>query len=207
VPAPKPEGQYLRALRRQAAEAAVELGRLREENQRLRTGALTNAQPSDADAIRAQVRAEEAQARQQEAFTEACNRTYQAGMKEYGPQFQQSVDTLMDAFRTQLQQRPDIFEAITSLDGGHRVYQALAGDLDTMAEVLALTPAKAAVRLAKIDSELSAGSRRTASKLPPPISPLNGASRPDSTIYDPKQSIEDFMRLRDKQVAERRSRR
>jgi hypothetical protein len=209
--APQPPiPSFTRRLLQNAEVQAEELRRLRDENTRLRSSAMAGAQPADVEAIRAQVVAEAAARATAEAFNAACNDTYRAGVKEYGKEaFDAGVGTMRAAFNDALRQRSDILEVINDTEHGHRVYHALSKDLDAMAELVSLPPHKAALRIARMASELNKGGPpaaaiRTASRMPAPIAPISPSTRSDADMNDVGMSMEDFVRLRDKQTAERR---
>jgi hypothetical protein len=75
-------------------------------------------------------------------------------------------------FGTDLQQRPDIFDAITRLPNAADVYYALGADLDQMAHVLELTPVELGMELKGLSDKLAKPKAPVISKAPAPIKPL-----------------------------------
>lgn len=130
---------------------------------------------------------------------------FQAGKTAHGAEFETRITAAAKAF-PELANRVDLFAALADLDNGTDVYHALAGDLDQMDDVLSLDPLKLGMRLAKMSAEVKAKPARgpQLSKAPPPIEPLGESSGGADVDLD-KTSMDDFVRLREKQIAERRA--
>lgn len=143
-------------------------------------------------------------------FDAACNRVFAAGKTEF-PDFEQAVTALAAVGAGQ---RFDFLAAVTQLPEGHKVYRQLASNLDEAARVLALPPMQMAVELARMEARLAAnGSHEPAapkslappvSQAPAPIKPIGGGSRAVLSAADPKVSMADFIRIRDKEESERK---
>jgi hypothetical protein len=147
-------------------------------------------------------------------FDTACNKTFSAGKAEY-PDFDAAVTALQAVGAGQ---RYDFLGAITHLPEGHKVYRALASDLDNAARVLALPPMQMAVELARLEAKLAGSSQEPAPKslapaqmahlgapvsnAPEPIRPIGGGSRAVPSLE--KMSMAEFIKARDKEEAERR---
>lgn len=148
----------------------------------------------------------------QREFNQRCNDTFAAGKSEY-PDFEAAVSAMMAVGAGN---RPDFLAAVTQLPEGHRVYRQLASNLDDAARVLALPPMQMAVELARMEARLAGGTQERreteapkslappVSSAPPPIRPIGGGSRALPTVSDPKVSMADFIRIRDREEAERR---
>lgn len=81
------------------------------------------------------------------------------------------------AFGEELKARMDFFEALTELPNPAEVYHALTGDLDHMAEVLAMPPLKLGIELAKLSTKAATKPRGPGvSKAADPIDPLKGGA-------------------------------
>lgn len=152
-----------------------------------------------------QLRAEQ----QQAAYNAACNKTFTAGKGEF-PDFEDAVGALNAVGAGN---RTDFLTAITAIPDGHRVYHALAQDLDNAARVLSLHPLQMAVELARMSVAQPAGNALAGngtpeppavSNAPPPIRPLRGASRGPLPLD--KVSMAEFIKQRDREEAERRGR-
>lgn len=125
-------------------------------------------QPMTAD----QIRAEAKRLVQQERFDEACNKTFEAGKKDF-PDFEQSLRTF-----GMLGGAPQEFlEAVTSMDLGHRVIHHLGQNPEAAERLLSLPPLRMAMELTRLETSLSKAVPPV-SKAPPPISPVGGRAAP-----------------------------
>ena len=68
---------------------------------------------------------------QQQEFNRQCNEVFRKGQQEYGGEFDDAVRSLN---AVGYGNRPDALAAIAAMPEGHRVYRALASDLDDPAE-------------------------------------------------------------------------
>lgn len=117
------------------------------------------------------IKAEARRLVQQERFDEACNRTFEAGKKDF-PDFEQSLRTF-----GMLGGAPQEFlEAVTSMDGGHKVIHHLGANPEEAERLLSLPPLRMAMELTRIEASLSKAP--PVSKAPPPISPVGGRAAP-----------------------------
>jgi len=114
---------------------------------------------------------------QQERFDEACNKTFEAGKKDF-PDFEQSLRTFgMLGGASQ-----DFLEAVTAMDAGHKVIHHLGGNPDEAERLLSLPPMRMAMELTRIEASLSKAP--PVSKAPPPISPVGGrAAAPEPSEF------------------------
>ena len=106
-------------------------------------------------------------------FDSACNEVFKAGKSEF-PDFESSLNT----FAMLGGATPDLLEAITSMENGHRVLQHLGKDPEAAERLLAMPPLKMALALAKLESTLGQAKPVSASKAPSPISPVGSKSAP-----------------------------
>lgn len=135
-------------------------------------------------------------------LNERIDRVFDDGLKSKGADWNTRVSTAAAAFGADLQQRPDFFEALTALPNPDEVYYALAGDLDHFAEVLAMGPAQMGIALATMATKGGPKSP-SVSRVPAPIAPLD-ASAPEEVPLD-KADMSDYVKIREKQQAERRA--
>lgn len=179
---------------RESAEA-----RIRELEAQLSGGSTTqtHAQPIDPASIH-RLAAEQAQeiVRQQN-FNQSCNRVYESGKKELGPEF----DTAIQNFNMLggLAAHPALVEVATTLPDGHKVLHHLGTNLDEASRILSLPPMQMALEVARISNEVK---RAKVSNAPPPIKPINGSTGtavagPDENGDFPDQAS--FRRWREQQ--------
>lgn len=118
-----------------------------------------------------QIRAEAKRLLEQERFDNACNKTFEAGKKEF-PDFEKSLRTF-----GMLGGAPQEFlEAITAMDAGHKVIHHLGTNPEEAERLLSLPPLRMAMELTRIEASLSKAP--PVSKAPPPISPVSGRAAP-----------------------------
>lgn len=118
-----------------------------------------------------QIRAEAKRLIEQEKFDNACNKTFEAGKKEF-PDFEKSLRTF-----GMLGGAPQEFlEAITAMDAGHKVIHHLGTNPEEAERLLSLPPLRMAMELTRIEASLSKAP--PVSKAPPPISPVSGRAAP-----------------------------
>jgi hypothetical protein len=138
-------------------------------------------------------------------FNARCNDIYRKGRDEFGEEMDEAVAALTAAGWNA--NRPDALAALTQLPDAHKVYHHLASDLDNAARVLSLPPMQMAMELTRLagDPGTRASVPGDVSRAPAPIRPVGGNSaRRALSSDDPRLSMADFIRLRDKE--ERRSR-
>ena len=132
---------------------------------------------------------------QRRALDEAANRTYEAGVASHGEQFVTAVRTLQQV--TDLSQKPDFIEAVTSLPNAADVYFHLGSNPDEAAHVLRLPPVKMAMELARLSAAV--GKPKPASRASAPITPVGRSSTPSSDLTD-DLPIDEWMKRRQAQV-------
>ena len=131
-------------------------------------------------------------------FNEACNAVYAKGRQEYGEAMDEAVRGLN---AVGWGNRPDLLAAIVSLPDGHRVYHALASNLDEAHRVLQLPPMEMAMALANLRQQQSNGHApppsAAVSRAPAPISPIGGQSRAPQVPLE-KLTMREFITQRDR---------
>lgn len=138
------------------------------------------SQPSAEKPLTAeQIRAEAKRLLEQERFDEACNKTFEAGKKDF-PDWDASLRTF-----GMLGGAPQEFlEAVTAMDGGHKVIHHLGQNPEAAERLLSLPPLRMAMELTRLETSLSKTSPPPVSKAPPPISPVNGrAASPEPSEF------------------------
>jgi hypothetical protein len=132
------------------------------------------SQPSAGKPLTAeQIRAEAKRLLEQERFDEACNKTFDAGKKNF-PDWEASLRTF-----GMLGGAPQEFlEAVTAMDGGHKVIHHLGQNPEAAERLLTLPPLRMAMELTRLEASLSKASPPPVSKAPPPISPVSGRAAP-----------------------------
>lgn len=164
----------------------------------------TVAQPEGEDGeklTKAQVEARAAQLAErmaaEKAFTDECNRIYEAGVKAFN-----DFDEVIGNFRMLGGLTPAVIEAAAATDMPEKVLYELGNDPEKAERLIKLPPSRLGVELAKIATKLSAP-KPSVSKAPAPIKPVDG---PGKGEVDPdKMSDREWMEWRNKQVAAKRA--
>lgn len=151
--------------RREAEQARREIEELRA---RIDSGEQQQAAPDD---IHALVRQEAARLKAEDSFNDACNNTYDAGVKEFGQDFDKAMQNLSLVGMSR-----DFLELVSEADHGARILAHLGGDLDEAERIASLSPVKMARELTKLDIKLGSQKTKPVSKAPAPITPVSGKS-------------------------------
>ena len=166
--------------------------------------AATPAQPVDIEKL-ANARAEQKLAIQ--AFNKACNEVAEKGAEKF-EDFKEAVSVLNSGYGDVIQKKPEFLQTIVELPNAEEVYYSLGKDPQRAERILALPPVKMALELGKISSELGKTASAQVSGAPAPIRPINGlAGKKELTLDDasnPDVPIQEFMRIREKELAEKR---
>lgn len=137
-------------------------------------------------------------------LNERIEGVFDAGLKAKGAEWNTRINEAARAFGSDLQQRPDIFEALTALPNAADVYFELAGDLDHMAEVLTLPPVQLGMELARLSAKAGTSPKGpSVSRAPAPIAPLDGAAPEAEDLT--KVPMEEYARTREAQMAARQA--
>jgi flagellar motor protein MotB len=132
----------------------------------------------------------------QKQFDEACNRVFQAGVKE-SPEFEQNLRTLQSVGEI----GRDFLEVVTEMDAGHKVLSHLGANPDIAERVLSLPPLKQALELARIEASLNAPKSAPppppVSRAPDPIKPV-GSGRVAPAGLSDDLPIDEWMRRHNK---------
>jgi len=150
--------------RREAEQARQEIADLRAR--------IESGQPQAAtDDISALVKQEAARLKAEETFNESCNKTYEAGVKEFGASFDAAMKNLALVGMSR-----DFLELVSEADHGAKILAHLGKDLDEAERISTLPPLKMARELTKLDIKLGSTKTKAVSKAPPPITPVSGKS-------------------------------
>lgn len=138
----------------------------------------------------------------QSDFNAACGKVYSTGQNEF-----KGVDgqITFDAALAQLGQLgdipPELLQAVTTLDNGHRVLFHLGNDLDMASELIRLPPVQLAIRIADLNTQLGKPNSKPVSRAPAPITQVSGVGANDDLS---KMSINSFMERRNRDAPIRR---
>ncbi len=139
-------------------------------------------------------------------FTAACNRLADAA-KKIDKDFDSKVKILAEDIGPIPSQMIGILD---DLDNGGAILNHLVNNVDDAEEIWSLSPARMAVRLAKLSATLAEQAKKDKekklSKVPEPPEPLGGGAR-TPTVLTGKESMAEFVRIRNQQVEERRKQR
>ena len=99
---------------------------------------------------------------------------------------------------------PSVSQEVLDSEYGAEIGYYLAKNPDEALRLSSLPPSKVAKEIGKLEVKFTSVSKRTVSKAPPPINPLDGddAVKPDLE----KMPIEDFMKAEKKKIIERKKR-
>lgn len=146
---------------------------------------------------RAVERAADERARVKE-FNDKCNRTYQLGKSEVGAEFDGAVQNLK-LLGGDTVQYATFLDAVTELDGGHKIMAQLGSNLNEAQRIMSLPANKMALELAKLVYQTKA--IPSVSQAPKPIKPINGggnAATPGPDDNGNFRSQEDYRAWREK---------
>ena len=130
----------------------------------------------------------------QRLFDAECNKVFEAGVSEFGADFQQSVTNLNSM---NLASRP-LVEAAIEAGAPAAILKFLGEDLDEAERIARLPPAKMGVALARLAGTLTESNH---SRAPQPIKPIGGGAKIEPDIYNPELSDDDYYEMRKKQGA------
>jgi hypothetical protein len=149
---------------------------------------------------------------QQQEFTRRCNEVAELGRRQYNG-FDQRVQRLTGLIDNtdpmQVQRYNGFLEATLETGDAARLIHELGGDLNEASRIMALSPMRMAVELARMANRPTA----EPSAAPRPINPLGSstpgqriAAAPDNPDTADQMNMEDWMRARDEQISQRRQR-
>lgn len=181
---------------RRAAEA--ERDQMKAELERLRAAAPVSAdgqQPAISpqaleDLANARAEAIANQKREQETFNSRITSINEAGMKEFGEDFDKSVQTLTMAGVG----GPEFLKVLTNVPNAEKVVTYL-GKPENVGEAIRianLDPVSMAVEMTKMAATASKALAKQVSKVPPPLDTIDGGSSASDGVEPPPNSKEWF---------------
>jgi hypothetical protein len=187
--------------RKEAQEASrresAERERLQRELEALRQTpqdpTLPTTSSARTDPAHVDVNALHAQWLSQKNFDDACTALYEAGTHEFT-----DFDDVIKQVAMVGEIPKHFYEALTAVDGGHKVLHHLGENPDLAAELLALAPVQLAIRMADLSGQLSRPQTKPVSRTPAPIKPIDGNGRADVDLS--KASLDDFMARRNREA-------
>ncbi len=192
------------ALTREKSETIRQAAAIAEENRQLREALQARANPEAKPEEQRQpapkasepdVESRAAQIAAQREFDRNCNDIYSKG-KDAFPDFDDSLKSYANLGGL----TPAFIEATMEAGDAHVILQTLAQDMDEASRIMALSPTRQAVALAKVASKLQAAPKT--SSAPPPIRALNGGGT--SIEKDPeKMPMKEWLAWREKQIKDR----
>ena len=202
---PRSAAQRIRRLTREKYEAER---RAQEAEARFRQTQQPQ-QPPPGSASEAEQRAfQRFQAQQQEyEFAQRCNGLWDRGCAEYTTGEMTEAKAALDAVGWG--NTPDALWTLTELPDGHRIYRELASDLDEAARILRLPHDQRTLALSRLSRQEPRQQSQAEGlrNLPPPVSrapephrPVSGtAARREMSLDDPRMSMAEFIRRRDRE--------
>ena len=143
-------------------------------------------------------------------FNRACNNIVDVGKKEYKDTWDQAVANLTMVGAIGKDVSPEFLENTIELKDPHKILHYLGTHMDEGARIAGLSGRKQAMELARIEASLNAPvvvPPTPISGAPAPIIPVGGAAgKVAPSIDDPNTSSEDWYKLRQAQVLEKRNR-
>jgi hypothetical protein len=137
-------------------------------------------------------------------FNDASDRLFNSAVK-VDKDFQKKINLLADDIGAIPGHLVGILD---DLDNGGDVLVHFTLNPDDAEEIYQLSPARAAVRLAKLAAKIEADKKpapKAISKVPDPTEPIKGGSKsPDQLPKEPTKNMAEFIRIRNKQAEDRR---
>jgi hypothetical protein len=154
--------------------------------------------------VETRAEAKAAQKQMVREFEAASDRLFKGGVKT-DKEFQAKINALAE----DIGKIPGhMIGILDDLDNGGEVLSYFTNNADEAQEIYEMSPAKAAVRLAKLSAKLETEKKpkpKEISKVPDPAETIKGGSQsPDVLPKDPTKNIDQWVKVRNKQVEERR---
>jgi hypothetical protein len=148
-----------------------------------------------------QIRSEAERIVAQQTFDRTCNEIYDQGAKAFKGDWQATVATLGTALPAGITR--DLVDAAIEAGDAHKLFYHLGKHPEIAQEIAELPPARMAVRLARISSEINKPpAPKPVSKAPAPVTPIG--SGPTSTDKSPDDmTMEEFIRWDEERQAKR----
>lgn len=130
-------------------------------------------QPTNQPAGQTDVMKAAEQILKQRDFDAACNKVFDAGKTEFS-----DWDSSLRTFQMLGGAPAEFLEAVTTMDGGHKVLHHLGQNPEEAERLLSLPPLRMALELARIESAVGQVKPPPVSNAPAPITPVGGKSAP-----------------------------
>lgn len=150
-------------------------------------------QPVNAEAVRIAT-----QMLAQERFNERCNDLVDDGKEKFGPEFDTSLANMKAVGAVGPDADPTFINAVLELKDPSKVFHALGKDPDETARILALSPTRQVIELARLEEKMNKPKPVVISKAPAPITPVGGAAKSDPDLNDEDLPMEQWVAQRDK---------
>jgi hypothetical protein len=148
-----------------------------------------------------QIRAEAERIVAQQTFDRTCNDIYEQGAKAFKGDWQAAVATLGSALPSGITR--DLVDAAIEAGDAHKLFFHLGKNPELAQEIADLPPARMAVRLTRIASEINKPpAPKAVSKAPAPVTPIGpGPTNTDKSPDD--MTMEEFIRWDEERQAKR----
>lgn len=133
------------------------------------------------------------------AFNAKCDAVFDKGVEVY-PDFKETLGT----FNMLGGVNQPMLEAIIELEEPHKVIHYLGTNPDDASRVLRMAPTKMAIELAKLEASLNREVKKPVSKAPAPTRQVDSRAGSERDLDDPKVSMSEYIKRREKQLADRR---
>lgn len=143
-------------------------------------------------------------------FNKACNTIVETGKSEF-KDWDEAVKNLSMVGAIGQNVSPEFLETAIELKDPHRILHYLGSNLEEAEKIVKATPKQMALQMARIEAMLNAPKPAAPpapiSNAPAPVITVGGAAKPGApSLEDPDLRAEEWMKLRDQQVMDRKSR-
>lgn len=149
---------------------------------------------------------------QQNEFNKACNSIVETGKKEF-TDWDEAVKNLSLVGAIGANVSPEFLETAIELKSPHKILHYLGSNLEEAEKLIKMPPKRMAMEMARIESAINApkpvivAPPAPISAAPAPVIPVGGAAKPGTPdINDSSLSSEDWHKLRQQQIIDKRNR-
>lgn len=154
------------------------------------------------DQIRAEINKAADEKVRVNTFNDKCNQIFEKGTKDF-PDFKDSLATFNMLGGLNSSDGQKFLQAAIELDEPHKVLHYLGNNPDEAQRVMRLGPTKMAVDLAKLEASINREVKKPVSKTPAPVRTVDGRASAERDLSDEKLPMDEFMKRREKDIAER----
>lgn len=206
-PAPKPkQTQADRRFAHLTAKAAADRKRAEDAEARAAAAeALLQSQREGSESPSPRVPTDDAvlaraqQLREAERFDERRVALVNKGFEEFGKESWLEKTGILGTLGAT--ENPSFMQALVELDNAPKLVAALADDADELDALLKMPPVAMAAKMGRMAAkfDMSAGDAKPKiSGAPKPVTPVSGRATPAPDVFDPKLSMAEYVRLRQK---------